>query len=71
MPTSTEETILRNYGDLEQNRLETIIHSHLEDDEEIDNISLSSSIFFTHETKIQTLTRKEGNFNILSLNCHY
>ena len=72
MPVSIDESILRNFGGLSKNNLENVIQSCLvdeDDDDDMSNIKLTSSSYFTHDILSETLHTRKGYFNILSLNC--
>ena len=57
MPVSIDESILRNFGGLSKNNFENVIQSCLvdDDDDDMSNIKLTSSPYFTHDILSETL----------------
>ena len=66
---SVEPDILLHYGGALRNDLKILIDSYLNDDDDIDNISLHSSPYYTFDGLISKLETLPNQMTIFSLHC--
>ena len=64
-----DEQILSNFGGYEYNNLQTIIKSYFDQENDISDVNLNRSPYFSHDSFIDILKSYKGKFTVFSLNC--